>query len=312
MIESFKNKYELEVNELDPDAGSGDEIEAIKANKGNKGPQAPDVIDVGLVFGPSSKAEGLIQPYKVATWDTIPDERQGCRWLLVRRLLRRARLRGEHRHRQERAAGLGGPPEAGIRGQVALAGDPRVSNQAILSVYRGRPVATGGDADQAAEAGLKFFAELNKAGNFVPVDRQGGAAGAGRDADHHPLGLSGARRPRHAGRQPEGRDRRPEDRRGRRRLRAGDQRLCAAPQRRQAVDGAPLFRRRPAVWLKGYCHPIRFNDLVKNGKVPQELLDKLPPAEHYENALFPTLDQQAKNKEIVTQQWDAVVGANIQ
>jgi putative spermidine/putrescine transport system substrate-binding protein len=49
----------------EPDAGSADEIEAIKANKDNKGPQAPDVIDVGLSFGPSAKAEGLIQPYKV-------------------------------------------------------------------------------------------------------------------------------------------------------------------------------------------------------------------------------------------------------
>ena len=33
------------------------------------------------------------------------------------------------------------------------------------------------------------------------------------------------------------------------------------------------------VWLKGYCHPIRFHDLVKHGKVPQELLAKLPPAD---------------------------------
>ena len=62
-----------QVNELNPDAGSGDEIEAIKANKGNTGPQAPDVIDVGLSFGPSAKKDGLLQPYKVATWDTIPD-----------------------------------------------------------------------------------------------------------------------------------------------------------------------------------------------------------------------------------------------
>ncbi len=60
LIEGFKAKYGLKVNELNPDAGSGDEIEAIKANKDNKGPQAPDVIDVGLAFGPSSKAEGLI------------------------------------------------------------------------------------------------------------------------------------------------------------------------------------------------------------------------------------------------------------
>ena len=50
-------------------------------------------------------------------------------------------------------------------------------------------------------------------------------------------------------------------------------------------------------WLKGYCHPIRFNDLAKNGKIPQELLDKLPPAAAYEEAVFPTLDEQAACKE---------------
>ena len=53
-------------------------------------------------------------------------------------------------------------------------------------------------------------------------------------------------------------------------------------------------------WLKGYCHPIRFNDLVKNGKVPQELLDKLPPAAAYEAAVFPSLDEQAAAKEAIT------------
>src|SRR5689334_19215679 len=73
VIDGFKAKYGLEVNELNPDAGSGDEIEAIKANKDNKGPQNPDVIDVGLSFGPSSKKEGLLQPYKVSTWDSIPE-----------------------------------------------------------------------------------------------------------------------------------------------------------------------------------------------------------------------------------------------
>jgi len=73
VIDGFKAKYGLKVNELNPDAGSGDEIEAIKANKGNTGDQAPDVIDVGLSFGPSAKKDGLIQPYKVSTWDSIPD-----------------------------------------------------------------------------------------------------------------------------------------------------------------------------------------------------------------------------------------------
>lgn len=75
VIAGFKAKYpEIAVTELNPDAGSGDELEAIRANKDNKGPQAPDVIDVGLAFGPAAKAEGLLQPYKVSTWDEIPAE----------------------------------------------------------------------------------------------------------------------------------------------------------------------------------------------------------------------------------------------
>ncbi|MBF8255177.1 MAG: iron ABC transporter substrate-binding protein, partial [Anaerolineales bacterium] len=74
VFEGFKAKYPgIEVNELDPGAGSGEELEAIRANMGNPGPQAPDVIDVGLAFGPTAKDEGLIQPYMVATWDEIPD-----------------------------------------------------------------------------------------------------------------------------------------------------------------------------------------------------------------------------------------------
>lgn len=41
LIDTFQKKYGIHVNELNPDAGSGDEIEAIKANKGNKGRKRP-------------------------------------------------------------------------------------------------------------------------------------------------------------------------------------------------------------------------------------------------------------------------------
>jgi putative spermidine/putrescine transport system substrate-binding protein len=64
-------------------------------------------------------------------------------------------------------------------------------------------------------------------------------------------------------------------------------------------------------WLKGYCHPIRFADLVKNNKVPKELLDKLPPAESYDKAVFPTVEQQNAAKEVITKQWDSVVGIEV-
>lgn len=42
------------------------------------------------------------------------------------------------------------------------------------------------------------------------------------------------------------------------------------------------------------------------------MLDALPPAEAYEKAVFPTLDEQAAAKEVITSKWDSVVGANVQ
>jgi putative spermidine/putrescine transport system substrate-binding protein len=42
------------------------------------------------------------------------------------------------------------------------------------------------------------------------------------------------------------------------------------------------------------------------------MLDKLPPAEAYEKAKFPSLDDQAAAKEAITKNWDSVVGANVQ
>src|SRR4249919_3156119 len=170
VIDGFKAKYpEITINELNPDAGSGDEIEAIKANKNNKGPQAPDVIDVGLSFGPTAKADGLLRPYKVSTWDTIPDDQKDAEgyWYgdyygvlafeinadLVKKL----------------PADWPDLLDAAYKNSVAVGGDPRSSNESIQSVFAAGLSATNGDVDKAAAAGLDYFAKLNKAGNFVPV-----------------------------------------------------------------------------------------------------------------------------------------------
>ena len=48
VIKTFEDKYGIDVTVLDPLAGSGEEIEAIKANVDNPGPQNPDVVDVGF------------------------------------------------------------------------------------------------------------------------------------------------------------------------------------------------------------------------------------------------------------------------
>jgi putative spermidine/putrescine transport system substrate-binding protein len=167
VIDGFKAKYGLTVNELNPDAGSGDELEAIKANKDNKGPQAPDVIDVGFAFGPQAQAEGLLQPYKVSTWDTIPAEVKdpdgywygdyyGVMSFMVNKdVIATSPQTWADLLKDEYAA------------SVALSGDPRTSNQAILSVQNASIANDGTLADPTA--GLEFFAELNSKGNYVPV-----------------------------------------------------------------------------------------------------------------------------------------------
>src|SRR5690349_4048634 len=170
VIAGFKAKYpEITVNELNPDAGSADELEAIRANIGNTGPQAPDVIDVGLAFGPQAKDEGLIQPYKVSTWDEIPADAKdeegywygdyyGAMAMLVNTDLV-----------STVPTDWADLTKADYANAVALAGDPRASAQAIQSVYAAGLSQTGGADEGAAQAGLEFFKSVNDAGNFVPV-----------------------------------------------------------------------------------------------------------------------------------------------
>jgi putative spermidine/putrescine transport system substrate-binding protein len=64
-------------------------------------------------------------------------------------------------------------------------------------------------------------------------------------------------------------------------------------------------------WLAGYCHPIRFNDLAKNNKIPADLLAKLPDPALYAKAVFPTLDEQGAAKGVIAAKWDSAVGANV-
>jgi len=37
----------------------------------------------------------------------------------------------------------------------------------------------------------------------------------------------------------------------------------------------------------------------------------MPPAAAYAEAVFPTLDEQGASKEVITKNWDTVVGANV-
>ncbi len=310
MKEKFKAKYPfLKLNDLNPDAGSADEVEAIKANKDNKGPQAPDVIDVGFAFGESSKKDNLLQPYKVSTWETIPaalkdpdgywyGDYYGVMAFEVNKQV-------VSNVPQDWADLL----KADYKGQIALAGDPRKSSQAINAVWAAA-LGNGGSADNA-QPGLDFFKKLNDAGNFVPVIAKPATVAKGETPialrwDYNALSNRDSTK--------------------------GNPEIAVVVPKSGVLAGVYVqaisaYAPHPnaaklwmeflysdegqLIWLKGYSHPVRYDDLVKRNVVPADLASKLPPAELYAKALFPTLAQIDASKKVITEGWDKSVGADV-
>ena len=194
---------------------------------------------------------------------------------------------------------------------VALAGDPRVSNQATTRRLRGRPRRRRDRRRQGGAKGLEFFADLNKKGNFVPVIGKAASIAQGTTPiliywDYNALAARDSLK--------------------------GNPKVEVVVPKTGVVAGVYVqaisaYAPHPNAaklwlehlysdegqlgWLKGYCHPIRFNNLVETKKVPADLLAALPPAEGYAKAKFPTLDEQAAAKDVIAKQWDAVVGATV-
>lgn len=308
VIDTFKARTGLAVNELDPQAGSGDEIEAIKANKDNPGPQAPDVIDVGLAFGPSAKAEGLLAPYKVATWDTIPAEVKDAdgAWY--------GDYYGVFAFEVNTSVITNVPQDWSdllkdeYKGKIALAGDPRTSSQAILAVYASS-LANGGSLDDASK-GLDFFKQLNAKGNLLAGIANATTVAAGetpitirwtynalasRDASAKAGGAKIEVVVPKSGR-------------------FGGVYVQAISKYAPHPNAAKLWQEflysdeGQNLWLAGYCHPIRYPDLVAKNKVPAEALAKLPDVT---GTVFPSLDQLTAARELITKQWDSVVGVDV-
>jgi putative spermidine/putrescine transport system substrate-binding protein len=310
VIDRFTELYGLTYNGLAPDAGSADELEAIRANQNNPGPAAPDVVDIGLGFAPEAKDEGLLQPYMVATWDSIPDDAKDPEGFWY----------GDYYGVlafEVNTDVVANPPQdwadllnPEYNGQIALAGDPRVSAQAVQSVFAAG-LANGGSLDDpagAAQLGLEFWAQVAEAGNLVPVIAESGTVASGEtpisirwtynglsnrdaNADIANIEVIVPASGRYAGVYVQG--------------------ISAyAPQPNAAKLWMEFLYSDEGqnLWLDGYCYPIRFQDMVDRGVVPQEKLDALPDIE---GAVFPTLEQIQAGSEAVTTQWDAVVGVNV-
>jgi putative spermidine/putrescine transport system substrate-binding protein len=302
VIDSFKAKYGLEVNEINPDAGSAEELEAVKANKDNKGPQAPDVLDVGPAFAVQAIEEGLVVPYKVSTWDTIPDNLKDAdgNWI--------GNYYGVMAMQVNADAVPAVPTDFAdllkpeYKGMVSI-NDPRIGNQDAQAVFNAA-LATGGSADDSMK-GLEFFGQLNEAGNFVPTwtNQSFGKGETPIVLRWDYLALTA--RDEAAG-NPKVEVVIPKS------AQLGGHYATQISAIAPHPNAAKLWMEHvfsdegQLMWLKGYCHPSRYNDLAARGMIPADLAAKLPSDELYANAVFPTLDQLNKHKQLLADNWDKV------
>lgn len=164
IIDLFADRYpEIAIEEQSPDVSSAEEIQAAKTNEGLD--TAPDVFDLGLAVALANTDQ--FAPYKVQTWDDIPDALKEPSGLFVGDYGGYMSV-GYDSAKVPTPTSLDDLLGADYKASVALNGDPTQAGAAFAGVGLAT-VQSGGTLDDFTP-GIDFFAELNAAGNFLKVD----------------------------------------------------------------------------------------------------------------------------------------------
>ncbi len=164
-MKDFTAKYGIKITDANPDGSSQDEINAMEQLKGQS--RAPDVLDMGTAFAIKAGQEGLLAPYKVATWSAIPANSKATSGDYYGDY-------GGYVAIGYNSAKVKVPPTSFkdllkpiYKNQVAINGNPTQASAAFSAVYASA-LANGGSLSNI-EPGIQFFKKLHRPGNFVPV-----------------------------------------------------------------------------------------------------------------------------------------------
>lgn len=294
-------------NDLNPEGSSADEIGAIQANAGNKGPQNPDVIDVGFLWGKNAKEAGLLQAYKVATWDTIPDALKDADGFWY----------GDYYGKMafevnvdmvtnvpEDWADLLKPEYAGL---IALSGDPTAAAQPSYAIWAAA-LANGGSLDDPMP-GLEFFKQLAESGNLSGTISNAAKVAKGETPitmrwDYNALSNRDANK--------------------------DSVNIAVIYPKSGTIAGVYIqaisaYSPRPnaarlwqeflysdegqILWQKGYATPVRIDDLKARNAIPEDILATIPASDV--PVAFPDFDQISNSIKIINTSWNEVVGVTL-
>ncbi|GIH94100.1 ABC transporter substrate-binding protein [Planobispora siamensis] len=303
IIEAFKAKYGIEIEEETPDASSADEINAVKTRKGQD--RAPDVLDIGQSFAISGAAEGLFAPYKVQTWDKIPENQKEPGGLWYNDYGGYVSIGCDAKKIAKCPETFKDLLKPEYKGKVALNGNPTQSGSAFGGVYAAA-LANGGSFDDI-QPGLDFFKKLKEVGNFNPVETTPATIEKGEtqisiDWDYN----NAAYGPVMAGKGIDWKTVVPTD--------GKYFQLYAQAINKDAPHPAAArlwqeFLYSPEgqnLYLGGFARPVLLPAMLADGTVDKAAAANLPPVEG--EPTFPTEEQINKAKEVLATGWGAAVG----
>jgi putative spermidine/putrescine transport system substrate-binding protein len=301
IMKDFTKKYGIKIVSENPEGSSQDEINAVTSEKGQS--RAPDVLDMGTSFAINAAKTGLLAPYKVQSWSSIPSTAKASNgdWFddyggYVAIGYNPAKVKVAPTSFKDLLKPI-------YKGQVAINGNPTQASAAFSAVFAAA-LANGGSLSNI-EPGIKYFQTLNSEGNFVPV--QAGPATVESGQTPIVIWWDYLQASEIASQVPGWKIVIPTD--GHYAAYYSQAISATAPHPAAArlweeylysVTGQNL-------WLEGAARPIELTTLVKNGTVNHKAYAALPAAPKG-SVTFPSLSQLTAAQTLVTQNWASATG----
>lgn len=302
LIDGFQKKYGIKIQVENPDGSSQDEINAVTSRKGQD--RAPDVLDLGSSFALSAAQQGLLAPYKVASYADIPAGQKDPQARWYNDYGGYISIGCDAKRVKTCPTTFADLLKPQYKGQVALNGNPTKSGSAFGGVYAAA-LANGGSFDDI-QPGLDFFAKLKKNGNYTPVESTPATVEKGEtpisiDWDYLNAGYAEEFKSK-------GVDWKvavPTDGKFSQYYSQAVNKDAPHPAAARLWQEYLYSAEGQNLWLGGYARPALMTSLDQAGTLDKEAAAKLPEVSGTPS--FPTEDQQSKAKTVIAQGWAKAV-----
>ncbi|MFJ9707411.1 MULTISPECIES: ABC transporter substrate-binding protein [unclassified Streptomyces] len=302
IIDGFKKKYGIKIEDESPDGSSQDEINAVTSRKGQD--RAPDVLDLGSSFALSAAQQGLLAPYKVTSYDDIPEGQKDPKAQWYNDYGGYISIGCDAKRVKTCPTTFADLLKPQYKGQVALNGNPTKSGSAFGGVYAAALASKGSFDD--IQPGLDFFAKLKKNGNYTPVESTPATVEKGEtpisiDWDYLNAGYADEFKSK-------GVDWKvsiPSDGQYAQYYSQAINKDAPHPAAARLWQEYLYSAEGQNLWLKGYARPVLMSALEKAGTLDKTAAAKLPAVTG--TPAFPTEAQQDKAKTVIAQGWSKAV-----